>query len=46
VRGSIVRTLQDTTLADLLVTPRLAAPAASIAAPLESLSSSPALSAS
>ena len=43
VRGSIVRTLQQTTLADLLLTP---APVASIAAPLESLPAAPALSAS
>jgi Rrf2 family transcriptional regulator, cysteine metabolism repressor len=46
VRGSIVRTLQETTLAELLVTRRSPAPAASLAAPLEPLSASPALSAS
>jgi Rrf2 family cysteine metabolism transcriptional repressor len=46
VRGSIVRTLKETTLADLLVA-RLPSPsAASIAAPLEPLPASPALSAS
>jgi Rrf2 family cysteine metabolism transcriptional repressor len=43
VRFSIVRTLQQTTLADLLST---AAPVASIVAPLEPLPASPALSAS
>jgi len=43
VRFSIVRTLQQTTLADLLST---AAPAASIVAPLEPLPASPTLSAS
>ncbi len=45
VRGSIVRTLQETTLAELLVTPRSPAPTASIAVPLEPLPAS-ALSAS
>jgi Rrf2 family protein len=44
VRGSIVRTLKDTTLADLLVTRRQTATA--IAAPLDPLPTSPALSAS
>jgi Rrf2 family protein len=46
VRGSIVRTLQETTLAELLVTPRSPVPTASLAAPLEPLSASPALSTS
>jgi Rrf2 family transcriptional regulator, cysteine metabolism repressor len=46
VRGSIVRTLQETTLAELLVTPRSPAPTASIAVPLEPLPASSALSAS
>ncbi|MGC2374962.1 MAG: Rrf2 family transcriptional regulator [Solirubrobacteraceae bacterium] len=46
VRSSIVRTLQETTLADLLVTRRSPAPTASLAASLEPLPASPALSAS
>jgi Rrf2 family transcriptional regulator, cysteine metabolism repressor len=45
VRGSIVRTLQDTTLADLLLT-RRPVTASSIAAPLEPLPAAPTLSAS
>jgi Rrf2 family protein len=44
VRGSIVRTLQDTTLADLLLTRRQTA--APVAAPLDPLPAPPALSAS
>ncbi len=42
VRGSIVQTLQETTLADLLVTRRGTAPTASVSAPLQP---APALSA-
>lgn len=52
VRGSIVQTLQETTLADLLVTRRAPVPTAStrdregLASPLESIAASPTLSAS
>jgi Rrf2 family cysteine metabolism transcriptional repressor len=46
VRGSIVRTLQETTLAELLVTRPGSVPAPSISAPLQAPPASPALSAS
>jgi Rrf2 family protein len=46
VRGSIVRTLQETTLADLLITRRPSVAAQGVAAPLEPLPTSSAVPAS